>query len=425
MWRFLKFLIFSIIIVSLSFGIYKFSNRYDLNLIYENVDWSINTKGLGGAVSFDFDKENNLYIAFKNTIKMINKDNKEEILVYDKSLNIYDIACYNNDIIIASDNRVLLYDVNKEQYTELINNLPNNGLNHKTNIILNRDYLYISIGSNTNSGIVDENNKNEEKASFEWESTGIGYNNNYAFVPFGEKVIEGQKIKENVLSNASILRYDLNSNEFITYATGIRNVEGLAIDSLGKLTAIVGGMEDSGVRAVKDDADYIYNIKEKAWYGWPDFSGGDPITSPRFSDGTNKLSFVIANHPTEVILGPRYQHDKVASLKGLTIDYEGKCFPKDTVIFADNVDNYIYVLTENDTSKVIVELDKDSHIEKIKYNDANIYILDSKGGCLYKIGGQINTTIFNLPNIIWIFIIVFVMAIIIAIMYKSKMKKSK
>ena len=425
MWRFLKFLIFSIIIVSLSFGIYKFSNRYDLNLIYENVDWSINTKGLGGAVSFDFDKENNLYIAFKNTIKMINKDNKEEILVYDKSLNIYDIACYNNDIIIASDNRVLLYDVNKEQYTELINNLPNNGLNHKTNIILNRDYLYISIGSNTNSGIVDENNKNEDKASFEWESTGIGYNNNYAFVPFGEKVIEGQKIKENVLSNASILRYDLNSNEFITYATGIRNVEGLAIDSLGKLTAIVGGMEDSGVRAVKDDADYIYNIKEKAWYGWPDFSGGDPITSPRFSDGTNKLSFVIANHPTEVILGPRYQHDKVASLKGLTIDYEGKCFPKDTVIFADNVDNYIYVLTENDTSKVIVELDKDSHIEKIKYNDANIYILDSKGGCLYKIGGQINTTIFNLPNIIWIFIIVFVMAIIIDIMYKSKMKKSK
>ena len=341
-------------------------------------------------------KKINLYIAFKNTIKIINNDNKEEILVNDKTLNIYDIACYNNDIIIASDNRVLLYDVNKEQYTELINCLPNNGLNYKTNIILNGDYLYISIGSNTNSGVVDENNKNEDKASFEWESTGIGYNNNYAFVPFGEKVIEGQKIKESVLSNASILRYDLNNNEFITYATGIRNVEGLAIDSLGKLIAIVGGMEDSGVRAVKDDADYIYDIKEKAWYGWPDFSGGDPITSPRFSDGTNKLSFVIANHPTEVTLGPRYQHDKVTALKGLTIDYEGKCFPKDTVIFADNVDNYIYVLTENGTSKAIVALDKDSYIEKIKYNDANIYILDSKGGCLYKIGGQINTAIFNL-----------------------------
>lgn len=423
MWRFLKFVVFSIIIVTLSFGIYKLSNRYDLNLIYKNVDWSINTKGLEGAVSFDFDKENNLYIAFKNTIKMINKDNKEEILLYDKCLNIYDIACYNDDIIIASDNRVLLYDVNKEQYTELINGLPNNGLNYKTNIILNGEYLYVSIGSNTNSGVVDENNKNEDKASFEWESTGIGYSNNYAFTPFGEGITEGQKIKENALSNASILRYDLNSKEFITYATGIRDVEGLAVNSIGKLTAIVGGMEDNGVRAVKDDVDYIYDIKEKAWYGWPDFSGGDPITSPRFSDGTNKLSFVIANHPTEVTLAPRYQHDKVSALSGLTIDYEGKCFPKDTVIFADNVENYIYVLTEDDASKAILALDKESHVEKIRYNDANIYILDSKGGCLYKIGGQVNTTIFNLPNVIWIFIIVFVMSIIIALMYKIKIRK--
>ena len=23
-------------------------------------------------------------------------------------------------------------------------------------------------------------------------------------------------------------------------------------------------------------------IKEKSWYGWPDFSGGDPVNSPRF-----------------------------------------------------------------------------------------------------------------------------------------------
>ena len=80
MWRFLKFLVVSIIIVTLSFGIYKFSNRYDLSIIYKNVDWSINTKGLDGAVSFDFDKENNLYIAFKNTIKMINNDIKEKVL---------------------------------------------------------------------------------------------------------------------------------------------------------------------------------------------------------------------------------------------------------------------------------------------------------------------------------------------------------
>lgn len=421
--RFLKFLLFSIIVVSLSFEIYKLSNRYDLNLIYENIDWSINTKALEGAVSFDFDKYNNLYIAFKDTIKIINKDNKEEILLHDKSLNIYDISCYNNDIIIASDNRIILYEVKDKKYTELVNGLPNNGLNYKTNIILNKNYLYISIGSNTNSGVVDENNKNEDKASFEWKSTGIGYNNNYAFIPFGKSVSEGGMIKESNLSNASILRYDLESKELITYATGIRNVEGFSINSMGKITAIVGGMEECGVRPVKDDVDYIYDIKEKAWYGWPDFSGGDPITSPRFSDGTNKLSFVIANHPTEVILGPRYQHHNVGALSGLAIDYEGKCFPRDTVIFADNIERYIYVLTENNTAKAIVALDKESYIEKIRYNNSKIYILDSKGGCLYKIGGQLNTNIFNLPSIIWIFITVFVFVIIIALVYKGKVNK--
>ena len=52
-------------------------------------------------------------------------------------------------------------------------------------------------------------------------------------------------------------------------------------------------------------------------------------------------------------------------------------------------------------------------------------VLDSNGGCLYKIGGQVNTTIFNLPNVIWIFIIVFVISIIIALMYKSKIRKKK
>lgn len=423
MWRFFKFLIFSILIVSLSFGIYKFSNRHSLNLINKDIDWSINSKALEGAVSFDFDRENNLYIAFKDTIKVINKNNKEEVIVYDKSLNIFDIACYNNEIVLASDNRVLLYDISKRNFTEIINDLPNNGLNYKTNIVLNGDNLYVSIGSNTNAGVVDENNKVEDKASFEWLSTGIGYENNYAFISYGKSSKAGDKIKESVLSNGSILKYDLNTDKLITYATGLRNIEGLALDSEGSLTAIVGGMEDSGVRAVKDDVDYIYDIREKAWYGWPDFSGGDPITSPRFSDGSNKLSFVISNHPTEVPLGPEYQHDKVDALRGLTIDYEGNCFPKDTIIFADNIDNCIYALTESGISKAIVALDKESYIEKIKYSNSSIYILDSKGGCLYKIQGEISNRIFNLPNVIWIFIMIFIIVIIMALMYKFKMRK--
>ena len=34
------------VIVSISFGIYKFSKGYDLDLIYENIDWSIVNKSV-------------------------------------------------------------------------------------------------------------------------------------------------------------------------------------------------------------------------------------------------------------------------------------------------------------------------------------------------------------------------------------------
>lgn len=421
--KFLQCIILSVAIVSISFGIYKFSKGYDLNLIYKNIDWSITNKSVEGAVSFTFDRANNLYIAFKDTIKVVNESNNEEVLIYDKSLNIYDIACSGDSIIIATDNRVIAYDLSNKEFRDIVTGLPNLGINNKTNITLKDEYLYITIGSNTNAGIVDEGNKNEDIASFEWVSTGIGYNGNYGFTKFGQVVNSGEKIKEGMLSNASILKYNLNTGKLSTYATGIRNVEGIATNSMGELTAIVGGMNEEGGREVKDDVDYIYDIKEKAWYGWPDFSGGDQITSPRFSDGTNKLSYIIENHPTEVPLPPRYQHDKLKALNGLAIDSEGKCFPKDTVIFADNKDHYIYVLTEIGTSKQIVSLNENSFIEKIRYNDSSIYFLDNKDGCIYKIQGQIKDGRFNLPNVIWIFIVIFIMTIIMIIIYKIYNKK--
>lgn len=421
--RFLQCIILSMVIVSISFGIYKFSKGYDLDLIYENIDWSIVNKSVNGAVSFDFDREDNLYIAFKDAIKVITKDNNEEIVISDKSLNIYDIVCNSNSLIIAIENKVVSYDLASKKYSEIVTSLPNKGLNNKTKILLNGENLYITIGSNTNAGIVNEGNKNEDIPSFEWISTGIGYKGIYGFAKFGQEIRKGEKIKESDFSNASILKYNLNTGKCITYATGIRNVEGLDTNSRGEITAIVGGMEEEGLRSVKDDVDYIYDIKEKAWYGWPDFSGGDQITSPRFSDGTNKLSYIIENHPTEVPLPPRYQHDKLKALNGLAIDSEGKCFPKDTVIFADNKDHYIYVLTEIGTSKQIVSLNENSFIEKIRYNDSSIYFLDNKDGCIYKIQGQIKDGRFNLPNVIWIFIVIFIMTIIMIIIYKIYNKK--
>lgn len=424
MWRFLKFIFVSILIVSISFGIYKVNSHYNLNLNYEDIDWAISNKGLDGAVAFDFDGNSNLYIAFNKEIRVITDENREEVILEDEALNIYDIAVYENDnIIIATDNRVIKYNINTKEIDVIINNLPNIGLNFRTKLAINGDYLYVSVGSNTNAGIVDGENKNPDQASFEWISTGVSYENNYAFASIGTKLNEGEKISENIISNGTILRFDLKKYELVTYATGLRNIEGLAFNSEKQLIGIVGGIDNSGARKVLDDVDYIYEIKDKAWYGWPDFSGGDPITSPRFTDGSFKLDFVIANHPSEVPLGPKYQHDKVSALRGIAIDFEGKCLPKNTMIFADNKGKTIYALGGNGIAKEIVSFDDDTYIEEIKYYNSNIYFLDSKTGYLYMLQGQSNVGSFALPRSVWIFVILFIFTITSAVIYKIKNRR--
>jgi glucose/arabinose dehydrogenase len=43
--------------------------------------------------------------------------------------------------------------------------------------------------------------------------------------------------------------------------------------------------------------DLLYEIRQGAWYGWPDYVGGIPVTDSRFRDGIGSVAdFVLANH---------------------------------------------------------------------------------------------------------------------------------
>lgn len=426
MGRFVKFLVGSILIVTISFGIYEITNKYQLNIISKNIDWSINAKGCSGAKAFDFDEYGNLYIAFNNSIKIIKKDNDEEILIKKNSFEIYDIITFKDYLFIATDNRIVKYSMSNNTFVDIIKDLPNKGLNKETKLILNNDKLYIAVGTNTNSGIA-ESGEVYDKPSFHWILTGSNFGEikTGPFCPYGVSVQPEDDIKEETISNGVVLCYDINNEKLTTFATGIRNIEGMDIDSSNNLIAIVGGMEDCGARAIKDDIDYVYEIKERAWYGWPDFSGGDPITSPRFSDGSNKLEFLIKNHPTEVPYGPRYQHNSLSSLRGLAIDTEGGIFSKDTIILGDNKENYIYGISKEGAVWALVDLGDNSDIQDIKWFDGSIYVLDSKMGCLYNLRERSLENVFNLPKIFWLFIIGFSIIIIIIVGFRVNLLKYK
>lgn len=166
-------------------------------------------------------------------------------------------------------------------------------------------------------------------------------------------------------------------------------------------------------------------IKEKSWYGWPDFSGGDPVNSPRFIAGKEANGFIIKNHPTEVVYGPVYQHKSINALEGLAIDIDGNCLSKDTIVFADNKEKTLYAMNGEGVAKSIIRLSEGSEIKSIRYHKDSMYILDSSIGCIYKLGNGNNLSVFNLPKIIWVFLIIFIIAIVLIIVMKFKEKKGQ
>lgn len=424
--KFMKFLIGSIIIVTVAFGIFKFTSKYSLDVVYNNIDWSIYVKGYEGAKSFDYDEDGNLYIAFKDTIRIIDNNGRDEVVIKRDDFNILDILCDDDRLFIATDNRVIEYDLEKNESEDLITDIPNNGMNKETKLLLKDNTLYVSVGSNTNSGIVDEKGKAPDKPTIGLTLTGVNYGENKTgiFSPFAVDTQKGEKVKEDKIGNGSVISYDLKDKRTSIYAHGLRNINGWDFDSSGKIKGIVGGMEDVGSRPIKDDKDYIYELKKSAWYGWPDYSGGDPINSSRFTND-KKVDFLIENHPNKMPSSPMYQHEDVSALKGFAIDTNGNFFLKDTMVFADNKKGFLYALTNDGVLNELIDLGDKSHIEKIKFYNDSFYVLDSELGCLYNLQPKENGGVFNLPLQVWLFVVALLIVLLVCGLFKFNKKSNK
>ena len=84
-------------------------------------------------------------------------------------------------------------------------------------------------------------------------------------------------------------------------------------------------MENIGDRPINRDFDYLYKIEKGKWYGWPDYSGGDLISSPRFKDNEKK-SRIILNPPNKTVAPPMYQFSDAVSNTHLLFTYKGNNF---------------------------------------------------------------------------------------------------
>lgn len=107
----------------------------------------------------------------------------------------------------------------------------------------------------------------------------------------------GQRIDGNAKSSGSILRRNPDGTEVETFAWGLRNPYGVAFHPDGRLFATEHGSDERGKRHIVGDPDDFYEIREGAWYGWPDFASGIRLDDPHWGDGGQGREPVLAEFP--------------------------------------------------------------------------------------------------------------------------------
>jgi len=396
---------FIVILAAMAFALFSLKSsfkEYRVTVKDEALKSQILFKGLSNAADFTSDSEGNYYIAFKDRVQYIDKLGKSYNVFINKKLSITSLDYCKEVLYYASDTKVYSYNLISKENKEIIKNIPNYGDYNSSLIRINGDYLFVTIGAATNSGVVGPDNQWLEEypqnhditpKSITIKGINFGEKKTGAFVSYKTRNIKGQIITEHMPGNSSIITYNLKTGVEENFAWGIRNMKAIDFTSEGEMLATVGGMENRGLRPVKGDSDYIYKIKKNAWYGFPDYTGGDPINSPKFKGLNNKtIPFILDQHPTTNPNAPIYQHSAVDSLVALAVDKKAILGDKNCIYFYERNDNSIYSLNKVSALKEKVNFEEGAYISSMKFFN-NLVVLDSKNGYLISIEKNENNDI--------------------------------
>lgn len=429
------FIICTVMII-LIISIYSMYNiKYNTKINDEKYMWSLKYKGLKGAVDFTVDQYNNIYIAFKDKITYISDKGETSDILYDKGYSIYSIDLKDELLYISEGSRLLTYNLNSKELLEKIKGIPDFG-DYKEKILkINNNKLYLAIGAATNSGVVGMDNTwtREYEKGFDitpytltLSGEEFGKDHSGAFAQINTKNLKGDKVASKEIGTSSILVYDLKNEKLETFAYGIRNSKGLDFFSDGTLVSSIGGMEDRGLRPIKDDVDYIYTIKKGMWYGWPDFTGGDPVDSPRFNGLDGKVKFVLSIHPDINPPAPIFVNKNLSAISALAVDKNGEVGEKDDIFFYDNKDKTLTRLNKHGALKIEMNFSKENEIGILKFCNGKLLMLDKSLCNIISFENKNNKVVYN-NKIIYglLFLIGISILVVVKLFYDSLKNKLK
>ena len=130
------------------------------------------------------------------------------------------------------------------------------------------------------------------------------------FKPFGVPAHKGEKVKGQVKCSSGVWRSKPDGSDLELLAWGIRNPFGMAINEDGDLYVSDNDFEEKGERAVADDPDRIWHIKNARkphgsikrpdWYGFPDIcADGLPVWHEKHKPAKGKPAEPLLQNPPE------------------------------------------------------------------------------------------------------------------------------
>jgi glucose/arabinose dehydrogenase len=203
----------------------------------------------------------------------------------------------------------------------ILDGLPGRGNYHTNMVAVGPDgWLYFSQGAMTNSGVVGLDAYDlawlkqlphpcdlpgfDVTLSGEVFETGDPFAAGQraataAFAPFNDARSPGAAFSAMLPCTAAVLRCRPDGSELTLVAWGLRNAYGLGFLPDGRLLATDQGADDRGSRPIGNAPDSLYVVEEGAWYGWPDYVCGRPVTDPEFKPQRGAPPrFILAGHET-------------------------------------------------------------------------------------------------------------------------------
>jgi outer membrane receptor protein involved in Fe transport len=136
---------------------------------------------------------------------------------------------------------------------------------------------------------------------------------------FGALSVDGGLSRKLAAATATITATGSRTNGFRSHSAAREG----ALIADKQLWATFHGVDVRGSRNPFNDPDYLVRVEQGAWYGWPDFYDGEPVTAARFNAPAKaKPTFLWKEHPP--LAKPFATFTSHAAVSGLTFSPGGE-----------------------------------------------------------------------------------------------------